>query len=212
MEDLESILSKRYVDVRAEQLKIGPLQYKQGLRDALSSGEIDAGKTHYETLGNYENYFGWCKFKEGVQDKLNRLVWAGIGIITTAIPNYFIGNWLRILPQDSLESKEKIYQFAAFSLGAFIIEKRILTGIINYWGNTLPNGIKMKKKDCLKLLSGYVLAQFPFIKSKGQKTGQKIIDFYTKNSSSENEMNAAKERRRLYEDLSNASRKTQETP
>jgi len=210
MEDLESILKKKYVDVRAEQFDMSPLQYKMELKDALSSEKINAGKTHYETLNNYENYLGWNQFWDRVHDQLNRLVWAGTGVVSTAIPNYFIGNWLRILPQDSFGSKENVYQFAAFSLGAFIIEKRIGTGIVNYFGKRPDNeNHKMKKKDYLRLLSGYVLTQFPFIKRKGQRIGQSIIDFYNKNNSSENGINGAKERT-SFEDLINSRQETQQ--
>jgi len=197
MEDLESVLKKKYADVRAEQFDMSPLQYKMELKDALSSGKINPGKTHYETLNNYENYLEWSKFWDGIHDKLTRLVGAGIGITLTALPNYLIGTFLRILPKETFASRESICQFAAFSLGAFIIEKRIGTGIGNYWESTPPNDSKMKKKDYLKLLSGYVLAQFPFIKRKGQE----IVDFYNKDNPSENGINGAKERTSLYEDL-----------
>ncbi len=211
MEDLESILKKKYVDVRAEQFDISPLQYKMELKDALSSGKINAGKTHYETLDNYENYLGWNKFSEGIRDKLNRLVWAGIGVVSTALPNYLIGIGLRILPKETFASKESIYQFAAFSLGTFIIEKRIGTGIVNYLDKRPDNeNHKMKKKDHLKLLSGYVLAQFPFIKRKGQRIGHEIVDFYNKNNSSGNGINEAKERTSLYEDLINSRQETEQ--
>ena len=47
MEDLESVLKKKYADVRAEQFDMSPLQYKMELKDALSSGKINPGKTHY---------------------------------------------------------------------------------------------------------------------------------------------------------------------
>jgi|GEM_PF-4422171 hypothetical protein len=204
MEDLESILKKKYVDVRAEQFDMSPLQYKMKLREALSSGAIKEGKTPYSTLDNYENYLEWSRFWDGIHDQLTRLVWAGIGIVSTALPNYFIGVGLRILPKETFASKESICQFAAFSLGAFIIEKRIGQGIGNYCDkiptNESPN---MKKKDHLKLLSGYVLAQFPIIKRKGQGIGQSIIDLYNKNNSSENRINGAKDG--IYEDLLKAN-------
>lgn len=210
MEDLESILKKKYVDVRAEQFNMSALEYKMKLKEALSSGAINEGKTHYETLNNYENYLEWGKFWDGIQEQFARLIWAGNGIALTAPLNYLLNSpILHYMQERKASAKEEVLTFAALSLGEFIIEKRIGQGIINYFSKRADNANhKMKKKDHLKLLLGYVLAQFPFIKRKGQGIGQEIVDFYNKDNSSENGINGAKEG--LYEDLLKANQKTQE--
>lgn len=191
---LMNIFTSADLENRINASGLAKYQYKQQLIEGLQKGTIARGKTAQDTLMNYEDHIKWNKYCEGVEDKLSRVVWAGIGVISTAIPNYFISNWLRILPPVIFESKEGLYQFAAFSLGAFIIEKRVITGIGNYFERMPPNKDKagMKKKDYLKLLGGYIISEFPHTRKKGRE----IIDSYTKEGAK-----TERERTEIYNNL-----------
>lgn len=177
-EQLMDIFSIKEIKERIDKTGLGRVQFKQKLIDGLENGNIRQGKTADETLINYDNYLKWERFWEGVEDKISRGTWGAIGIALTAPFNYVISSpIINKINKDGLFSKEGFLQFAAFSLSAFIIEKRMLTGLGNYLErmpiNEKPN---MNRKDYVRLLSGYIMSEFPCIR----KRGKEIINSYMK--------------------------------
>lgn len=187
---LMDIFSMKEIEERIDKTGLGKVQFKQKLVEGLRNGNIRQGKTAEQTLKNYDNYLIWEGRKEWIEEQLlNRPIWGAIGIALTAPVNYVISSpIINRMNKDGLFSKEGFLQFAAFSLGAFIIEKRILTGLGNYWERT-PSNEKpnMKVSDYFKLLSGYIISEFPHIRNKGKE----IINSYRKESEPERWLGAA---------------------
>lgn len=197
-EHLMDIFSMPGINERIANSGLRKEEYKQGLIDSLKKGEINQGKTVQETLRNYESNIKWQKFCDNVEGHVNRLVWAGTGVMLTAPFNYIITSpILYQLEKNNASTEERICTFAAFSLSLFIIEKRIGQGLPHYLERS-PYDEKegMKKRDYLRLLSGYILKEFSFTRKKGQE----IIDFYSKNNQKETEAetNVEKEGTRIY--------------
>ncbi len=188
-EQLMDIFSMEDIAQRIDKTGLGKVQFKQNLVEGLGNGSIRQGKTADETLINYDNCLGWERGIKWLQDKINRGIWGAIGIALTAPVNYVISlPIINRMNKDGLFSKGEFLQFAAFSLGAFIIEKRILTGLGNYLErmptNEKPN---MEVSDYFKLLSGYIISEFTYTR----KRGKEIINSYIKETEPEKSITEA---------------------
>ncbi len=199
-EHLMDIFSMPDINRRINKSGLSKIEYQQGIIDSLKKGDINQGKTTQETLENYESQIKWQKFCDNVEGHVNMFVWAGTGMMLTAPFNYIITSpILYQLEKNNASTEERICTFAAFSLSLFIIEKRIGQGWYHYLQRS-PYDEKegMKKRDYLRLLSGYILKEFSFTRKKGQE----IIDFYSKNNQEETEAERVeKEETIIYEGL-----------